>query len=213
MAEIALINPRRRRKARKTRARKRRHVARRRHTARRRRRTAVVAVRRRNPRRRRHAVVARSRRYRRHRNPRFSVSGIKAALIPAAIGGAGAVALDLTLGYVGDKLPSFLQSGIARTGVKLAGALALGLVAGKAFGSEKGKAVALGGLTVVLYGALRDALKSAAPSLPLSGLSAVDFASETIGAYQPSSLGYMNPAPFMPGSESSDLGAYQTDGM
>lgn len=208
-AQIALINPRRKRKARKTRARRRRHVARRKTTARRRRKTSIVAVRRLNPRRRR--VHARRRRHHaRRRNPRMlSLGGITRTLMPAAIGGAGALALDIALSYATPYLPASLQSGYLKTGVKLAGAIGLGMVAGKFLGGEKGRAVTLGALTVVLYGAIRDAAKQFAPTL---NLGAVDYADNTVGAYMAPSLGYINPAPFV-SNDMSGLGAYMSDGM
>lgn len=195
-AEIALINPRRRRKHKKTHSRRRRHVARRRRASGYVVGSAPVRRRKLNPRRRRH--VARRRHYARRRNPRFSIGGLTHALIPAAIGGAGAVALDVALGYV--PLPDMLKTGYAKVGVQIAGAFLLGWLGSKALGREKGNAVTLGALTVAAYGLVKTVVKQAAPTLP--GL-AGDYETMRMGAYMKPELGYVNPA--------SPLGAYMQD--
>lgn len=209
-AEVLLINPRSRKRRRKHVAKRRRHTARRHKVVSRRRRSSVVVVGRKvNPRRRRRVHALRRHRARR-RNPRlFSMGGITSALIPAAIGGAGAVALDVGLSFV--PLPAMLQGKLAKTGVKIAGALALGWVGGKVLGTDKGKAVTLGALTVVLYGVIKDAIATVAPGVPLSGVGGggVDYADNTIGAYMIPPLGYVNPAPFV----QDGVGAYMADGM
>jgi hypothetical protein len=194
-AEIALINPRRRRKHSKVRSRRRRHHAKRKHVARRRRRSAIVVARRINP--RRHRVHAKKYR-RRARNPRFSTGGIMKQILPAAIGGAGAVALDVALGYGAQYLPASLTSGYGKVAVQIAGAFGLGYVASKALGREKGHAVTLGALTVALYSLIKTTVQQAAPTLP--GLSGY------MGAYMPPSLGYTSAAPSVAGM--GDFGAY-----
>lgn len=206
-AELLLMNPRRKKRAKRTRSvsRRRRRTTARKVTRRRRKAVGYVAgharVRRRklNPRHRRaHARVG-SRRRRRH-NPRLgglSLGGLKHTIVPALIGGVGAIALDVAFSYI--PLPASLSTGYVKTGVKLAGAIGLGFVAGKVLGRERGKAVALGALTVVLYGAVKDLIKQYAPSVP--GL-AGDYQDMRVGAYMPS-LGGMNPAPMLQG-----LGAY-----
>lgn len=159
--------------------------------------------------RRRNPIFRARRRAHRGRNP-FNVSGIKAALIPAGIGALGAIGLSAAMSFVTPKLPASLQSGYVNTAVKLAGAIALGMIAGKVLGSEKGKYVTMGGLTVVLVGALTPLIQSAVPSLPLSGL----------GAYmQPGMsglgrLGYYSPAAVIQPKSSGmgRLGAYMNKG-
>lgn len=186
-AELLLVNPRRKRRAK---AKSSRRVRARNPRAKRRHRAVSVVTRRiraRNPRR----VHAKRRR---HRNPRLSANGILHALVPAAIGGAGAVALDIGLGYLPASVPDFLKKGIGNTALKVGGALALGLIAGKVMGREKGKAVAAGALTVVAYGFIRNMVKEAAPTLPgLSGYVGSDYA--------------LNPAPMVAG-----MGAYMDQG-
>lgn len=132
-------------------------------------------------------------RRRRHRNP-LSISSVKSALMPAAIGAAGGVALDVAYGYLGTYLPASLQTGIAASAVKLAAAFGLGMVASKVLGAEKGRAVTIGAVTVQLYGLLKSTLASAAPSVP--GLAGMN-----LGAYisNPNNgMGYgANPAVYL----------------
>lgn len=193
-AQLLLINPRRRRKKKSHRRRAK--------NARRHRRTAsghrIRRRRVRNPRARRHhrKHYARKRnprmRRRRHRNP-LSISGVKSALMPAAIGAAGGVALDVAYGYLGSYLPASLQTGMAASAVKLAAAFGLGMVATKVLGAEKGRAVTIGAVTVQLYGLLKSTLASAAPSVPgLAGFGAY------IASPGMSGLGYgANPAVYL----------------
>lgn len=187
---------------------------------RRRRRHARVhrRARRRNPifsapkrhRRRARAVFRRSRR--RHRNP-FSVSGLKGQLMPAAIGAGGAIALQIAYGYATPYLPAQLQTGYLPALVKLAGAIGLGMVAGKFLGREKGKEVTLGGLTVVLVGVITPLIAQAVPSLGLSGFGGGDYIPYSrpgVGAYMRNPkamgrLGFMSPAGVIP---PRGMGAY-----
>lgn len=97
MAEMLLINPRRRRKttARKTRARRRNPIA----AAR-----AVARPRRRNP------ARAMARRVMRRRNPIGMTSGMMKMIQDAFIGGAGSIAVDLAQGQINKFLPATLQT-------------------------------------------------------------------------------------------------------
>lgn len=112
MAEMLLINPRRRRKARRANPiAKRRRVTRRRNplaaVARRRRRNPMPAVRRRNP------IGLARRRVMRRRNPiggRMGTGMIMAAIREAFVGGAGAVAVDLAMGQINRYLPASLKT-------------------------------------------------------------------------------------------------------
>lgn len=201
-AELLLVNPRRKRRVKSKRVRAR-NPKRRRVTAKRRHKRRAIAVttrtvvRRANPRRK-----SRRLRSRRRVNPRmlggFSIKGITHALIPAAVGGAGAVALDIGLSYLPAATPEFLRSGIGNKALKIGGALLLGMVAGKVLGRETGRAVGAGALTVVAYGIVRDVVKQVAPTLPgLSGFGAYDN-----GDYA------LNPAPMLRG-----MGAYMDNGV
>lgn len=209
MSEILLVNPRRRkRRGKKSTSARRRRRAPTAHRVRRRRRA--------NP---RHAFRARRRR---RSNPRLggvSVKSIGSMLVPAAIGGAGAIALDVGLSYL--PLPAVLQSGWGNTAAKVLGAIALGLIGGKVLGKEKGKLLAAGALTVVASQVLRGFAVQALGGT-VKGLSG-------FRDYQDYNLsGYMNPAPvlgaymdtpMLPGSSSAAanpalngyMGAYMED--
>ena len=119
MAEMLLINPRRRRKARRANPiAKRRRVTRRRNplatVARRRRRNPMPLVRRRNP-----IGLARRRVMRRRRNPigGMGTGMLMAAIREAFVGGAGSVAVDLAMGQINRFLPVNLQSNPMASGI------------------------------------------------------------------------------------------------
>lgn len=92
----------------------------------------------------------------RHRRPN-PVSGIgtfvKGTLMPSVVGGAGALALDVAMGML--PLPPALKSGPMAPLVKAAGAVGLGMIAGKALGRRTGEQVAAGALTVTVYNVAR----------------------------------------------------------
>lgn len=193
---ILIMNPRRKR-----RHKKRTHSRRRRRT---------------NPR----AFRAHSRR--RRRNPRSfggvslsPMSVVRSTVIPAAIGGAGAVGLDVALAYL--PLPDSLKSGLAATAVKLAGAVGLGFLIGKVLKKpDMGRMVSLGAVTVMGYQFIRDQAKTALPTVKgLGGYQDyVDYRLTadrgTMGAYMsPQPLGFISPAPVVAGS-SSGMGAYMS---
>jgi len=147
--------------------------------------------------RRRKLNPRRRHRSRRRHNPRFSVAGITSQLVPAAYGAAGAVALDVALGYI--PLPAMFQTGYGKHGARIVGALGIGWLARKFLGS-KGNAVAAGALTVAMYSLVKDVVVQFAPSV--KGLGdyeeiAIDNTADQIGAY-------MDPA--------ARLGAYLPDG-
>lgn len=111
MAEMLLINPRRRRKARRANPiAKRRRVTRRRNplatVASRRRRNPMPAIRRRNP------IGLARRRVMRRRNPigGMGTGMLMAAIREAFVGGAGAVAVDLAMGQINRFLPATLKT-------------------------------------------------------------------------------------------------------
>lgn len=119
MAEMLLINPRRRRKARRANPiAKRRRVTRRRNPlaalARRRRRNPMPMVRRRNP-----IGLARRRVMRRRRNPigGMGTGMLMAAIREAFVGGAGSIAVDLAMGQINRFLPATLQSNPMASGI------------------------------------------------------------------------------------------------
>lgn len=177
MQPIIFMNPRRKaRKARKSRRRSRRSVA------------AVVHS---NPVRRRRRgkrMTLRSVRRGTRRNPLIPAGFVNGQLIPAAQGAAGALALDLALGYI--PLPEQLKTGMVRHVTKAALAVGIGVAVEKLSNRTAGKAAALGALTVVLHDAAREAVAKAAPSVRLGEyLSDSDLAEYLSGAGM-GALGY-----------------------
>lgn len=148
MAEVLLLNPRSRRKARRrnpTPAQRRARAAfaaaaraRAKNPARKRRRNPAVslAAPMANPRRRRYArrrnpVMSFRRASRRRSNP-ISLDGIMSMLQGAAVQGAGAVAVDVAYGYVSRWLPATMQAGPGQVSVGSAVKAVLTAFAGKA---------------------------------------------------------------------------------
>lgn len=213
-ARAVMTNPRRRR--RRARASTRRRAVRR---------NPVYRHKRHHRRRARNPIYSRRRSRRRGRNP-FSVGGAKEVLVPAAIGAGGAIALAVAWGYLAPKLPASLQTGYLEIGVKLAGAIGLGLLANRFLGRQKGMYVGIGGSVVVLAQAITPMLASAAPTVPgLSGfgrMSGGDYAPYPLngmGAYMKNPslgrLGFYSPAaivqgPAGPQRMGAGLSAYQT---
>lgn len=105
---------------------------------------------------------SRRRRYRRNPMGLPSLGGLTSQLVPAALGAAGGMALNIGLSFL--PLPDSLKTGWARHGVRLAGAFGLGMIAKKFLGS-KGNAVALGAMTIVLYDIGKQVLQTATPEL------------------------------------------------
>jgi hypothetical protein len=162
MAELLLVNPSPRRRK-KTHRRRRKPSHARRH--------------------RRHHAAA-PRRHRRRRNPHFrlhrrrrrhnpSLRGIAGSLVPTLksgfTGALGGIGLDLLTGQLinASWFPATMKSGLSWTAVKIAGALAVGLVGNKVL-RGKGKALADGAMVVVLHDALKAQLTGMLPaSVPL----------------------------------------------
>lgn len=224
MPELLFVNPRRRRRrgaggrfvsaAPKRRRRRRNPIALANPRRRRRRRASVAAYAPRR-RRRRHAVsvIANPRRRRRHHarrvygrrrrhNPRaiaFSPRGAMNALIPAGIGAAGAVALDVVLHYI--PLPAQFQSPLWKNVARVIGALGVGYLSSFVLGKERARVVTIGALTVASYTVLRDVVSQQFPTLGLSGADSYDMSDLR--------LGYVNPAPMLQGG----MGAYMRDSL
>lgn len=147
-------------------------------------------------------------RRRRHlRNPRSGGGSrvtlhnlVREAVLPAAIGGTGALVLDVVMGYLNPYLPTQLQSGWFNLLAKGAAAVGLGMVAGKFLGRSRGHVVMIGALTVTAYSAIRSA--TAGMGIPgLSGYS--DYTPYPMGR-----LGYVNPGAVIAPTMTPRLGAY-----
>jgi hypothetical protein len=147
------------------------------------------------------------------------MSIVRGTVIPAAIGGAGAVGLDVALAYL--PLPDSMKSGLPATLVKLVGAVALGWIAGMAIGRDRGRLITLGAVTVMGYQFIRDQAKSALPTVKGLG-SYMDYVDYTLmqdrggmGAYMApaparlNGLGFISPAPVVQ-SGGATMGAYMS---
>ncbi len=212
MNEVLLVNPRRGRNrkgqfVKRVRARRRNPIAALAANPRRRRRRNPVAALAINPRKKSRAksgskwfsVKAHKRNpihRTRRRNPislgAFRPTSILAQLIPAAVGGAGALALDVALSHVPQ--PEFLQNPYGKLALRVFGAVGLGMIAGF-IKPNIGRQVTAGALTVVAYNTLRDIVQKVAPSI-------------TVGGYMDDGLGYTDPAPRLQGQ---GMGAYMAN--
>lgn len=151
MAEMLLVNPRRRR--RKTATRKRRSPTKRR----------TVAKRRRNPARR-----VRRRSYGRRSNPSLSLNArsIKGVTMNALPGAAGALALDVALGYL--PIPDQFRTGLAGYAVKIGAALGLGILAKNVVRPATAVRMTEGALTVMFHGVLKSLTQQYAPGVQMA---------------------------------------------
>lgn len=134
-------------------------------------------------------------RRRRHRNPSVSMSGIKEALIPAAFGAAGGLALDVAWNYLSPYVPaSITSSPYMVAAAKIAAAFGIGLLAKKFLGGSKGNAIMAGAVTIQLYSAASFALAGTLPGL--SGLAGMGAYLRAPGM---SGLGAASPAVYLHG--------------
>lgn len=91
---------------------------------------------------------------------------IKETLIPSAIGGAGALAVDAVWGMV-PGIPANLKTGTLGMLVKAAAAVGIGIAASKVAGKKIGGQVVTGYLTVQAYNLAKGMLQKAMPQITL----------------------------------------------
>lgn len=150
---------------------------------------------------RRHHHRARRRSNPRFHMPRMSRGIVGAYLIPAAVGGAGGLILDLAWGFLAPKLPASVQTGYAGLAAKLA------VVLGVAFGLNKfmprlrtqTQRAAIGAGTVLAYGAIKGIAQSVLPATTPGLAGYIDYQSYALpgaGRLQ----GYMSAMPRTLGS-------------
>lgn len=157
MTALAIINPRKRRKAGRKAKRRSNPVARKRKaraTVRvrkaKRGRGRVITVRTKNP--------AKRRRSARRRNPAgLNLNSIKGRVLPAITGAVGAMIVDKGFDMLGDKLPAALQSGWGRVAAKAGVALLAGyaLEKTKVLDATSRTSLIAGSLTVIAYQAIQ----------------------------------------------------------
>lgn len=99
--------------------------------------------------------VGRQLRYRR-KNP---ISFVAETLAPSAIGGAGALGLDILFGVL--PLPATLKASPFFPAVKVAGAIGLGMAAGMVVSKKTAGQIAAGAITVTLYNFAKGMLNKA----------------------------------------------------
>lgn len=111
--------------------------------------------------------VHRKRRY--HRNPMRTgsmSSFTRHTLMPSVVGAAGALGVDVILGFL--PIPVQFKTGPMRAIVKIAGAVGIGMLASKFMKRETAHQIAAGAITVTLYDVMKGYLQQAMPTLPLS---------------------------------------------
>lgn len=119
--------------------------------------------------RRKHNPIRAHRRRRYRPNPMRmgSVAGFtKHTLMPSVVGAAGALGIDVILGFL--PIPPQFKTGHMRAIVKIAGAVGVGILASNFMKRETAHQIAAGAITVTLYDVMKGYLRQAVPTLPLS---------------------------------------------
>lgn len=126
-------------------------------------------------------------------NPRTFVND---TLMPAAIGAGGALALDAALSFAAPYIPAAFNTGIARTGVKLAGAVGIGMLAGMVGGKRLGEQAMAGALIVTAYDFLKPYVAGMVPGVAGYNMGWVSPAMQ-VGTYVGSDNAYSGMMPGM----------------
>lgn len=190
MAQLMLVNPKKRRRAKKSTAKKR------------------VSRRRRNP-------IAgnpakKRRRYsRRRRNPAGRAMSLnkmlQRSLMPSVTAASGAIGLDLLMGFA--PIPDALKTGPMRHLVKGAGAIGLGWLASMFVKPDMAQQFTTGALTVTIYSAGKEAINRFMPTIGARLGDVGYYETEMMG------LGYAGAgySPYGLESEISGLGYYENE--
>lgn len=94
---------------------------------------------------------------------------MKGTLIPSAVGAAGALGVDLLMGYAAPYLPASMTTGPVVPLTKIAAAIGIGLLAQVATKDRRvSEQVTAGAITVIAYDYIRSMAKAQFPTLPLS---------------------------------------------
>lgn len=104
---------------------------------------------------------------RRRRNP-IQTRGIMGLVRQAAVAATGALALDAAWAYL--PIPADWKIGALKHAAKGAGAIVLGMLAGKIVTKATAEKMTMGALTVILHDAARDVLATSVPGLKLDGM-------------------------------------------
>lgn len=163
MAELMLVNPKKRRRgrpkvAKAKRRRTRTHARRSGKKLSLRRHSGWIS----NPKRR-----SKRRSFRRNPIGGFNIKSFaNNTLTPSAIGGIGAVGLDVILAML--PLPVAFKTGPMKPVAKIAGAVGIGMIAGMVAGRKFGEQVTAGAVTVTLYEMIKGFVQKTMPTVPLS---------------------------------------------
>ena len=110
-------------------------------------------------------------------------------LMPSVVGGAGALALDVALGVL--PLPPALKTGPMAPLVKIAGAVGLGMLAGKMVNRRVGEQIAAGAMTVQIYNLAKGMLiKVGGGRIPGLSMYPDGYMSEYVSGDEVPELGY-----------------------
>lgn len=134
--------------------------------------------------------ASRRSRARRRSNPVGFVGDLADKLMPAAVGGLGAIALDVALAAL--PIPENFKSGALKPVVRVAGAIGLGALAGMVASRRVGNQVAAGALTVVLYDTAKGMLAQVAGG-KIPGIGVYDVPGIGPVEVSPDLLSYMSP--------------------
>lgn len=190
--QLLLINPRKRRKARKSGKRRARRSARR---------SNPVRALRTRSRKRRSPVRAYRSRARRRRNPislRGMSGGLMTQAMDAGLGAGGALLNDALLTYV--PVPAVMKTGLPALLMQVVGAFGVGYLASFVVGKQRGARMAEGALTVLAYKTLRPMV---ATVVPLAGSDI-----EGLGYYSPGMILQDSLSPLPDLNQGTPLAAY-----
>lgn len=112
--------------------------------------------------------------------------------MPAVIGAAGAIGLNIAMGFA--PIPANFKTGWLGTAVKVGLAIIGGQVAGRVVGRNNGRLMTAGAITVLAYDALKQLLQTALPNVPL-GEYISGYMNTDSGGYA-RGLGYPNAAQY-----------------
>lgn len=104
-------------------------------------------------------------------------------LKPAAIQASGALMLDVGYGYLGSYIPDMLNTGMIKHATKGVVAIALGFIASNFIKGSTANELAKGAMTVTMHDAMKEALNTYAPMVPLGYYNASPVMSDQMGYY------------------------------
>jgi len=143
----------------------------------------------------------------RYRRPNPIMDDIKSTFIPSAIGGGGALLLDVAMGLL--PLPAAAKVGPMSPLVRVAGAVGIGVLAGMVVSKRTANQIAAGALTVTMYDLAKRTLRTMSGGR-IPGLN--DYSS--MGAYGVGAYGVDgNDAPALMNGADDDDSLGEDDGM